>query len=51
MNESIFPPGHPLFNREKSLSSLKEENDKLTKENLDLKKRLDGKTSKKETTS
>ena len=50
MNESIFPPGHPLFNREKSISLLKEENDKLTKENLDLKKRLGGKTSKKETT-
>ena len=48
MNESIFPPGHPLFNREKSISLLKEENDKLAKENLELKKQLEKKVSKKE---
>jgi hypothetical protein len=40
-NESIFPPGHPLFNREKSFSLLKEANDKLLKENLELKKQLE----------
>ena len=40
-NESIFPPGHPLYNREKSFSLLKEANDKLLKENLELKKQLD----------
>ena len=34
-NESVFPPGHPLFNREKSFSLLKEANDKLLKENLE----------------
>ena len=39
--ESLFPPGHPLFNREKSFSLLKEANDKLLKENLELKKQLD----------
>tara|TARA_B110000014_G_C20058342_1_gene550993 strand:+ start:157 stop:486 length:330 start_codon:yes stop_codon:yes gene_type:complete len=48
MNESIFPPGHPLFNREKSISLLQEENDKLAKENLELKKQLEKKVSKKE---
>ena len=47
MNESVFPPGHPLFNREKSISALKETNDKLLKENLELKKRLQDKTAKK----
>ena len=46
MNESVFPPGHPLFNREKSISILKEKNDKLLKENLELKKRLEAKTKK-----
>ena len=46
MNESVFPPGHPLFNREKSISILKETNDKLTKENLELKKQLQSKKSK-----
>jgi len=40
-NESVFPPGHPLFNREKSFSLLKEANDKLLKENLELKKQLE----------
>ncbi len=47
MNESVFPPGHPLFNRERSISALKETNDKLLKENLELKKRLEEKTTKK----
>jgi len=49
MNESVFPPGHPLFNRENSISVLKEANDKLLKENLELRKKLESKTSKKET--
>ena len=40
-NESVFPPGHPLYNREKSFSSIKETNDKLLKENLELKKQLE----------
>ena len=41
VNESVFPPGHPLYNREKSFSLLKEANDKLLKENLELKKQLE----------
>ena len=48
MNKSVFPPGHPLFNRERSISALKEENDKLLKENLELKKQLESKSNKKE---
>ena len=40
-SESIFPPGHPLYNKEKSFSLLKEANDKLLKENLELKKQLE----------
>ena len=39
--DSIFPPGHPLYNREKSFSLLKEASDKLLKENLELKKQLE----------
>ena len=39
--ESVFPPGHPLYNREKSFSLLKEASDKLLKENLELKKQLE----------
>ena len=48
MNKSVFPPGHPLFNRERSISILKEENDKLLKENLELRKQLESKSNKKE---
>ena len=40
-NESVFPPGHPLYNRDESFSLLKEANDKLLKENLELKKQLE----------
>ena len=40
-NESVFPPGHPLYNREKSVTLMKEANDKLLKENLELKKQLE----------
>ena len=46
MNKTVFPPGHPLFNRERSISVLKETNDKLTKENLELKKQLESKKNK-----
>lgn len=43
MNHSIVPPGHPLFSRQNSISVLRAENDKLLKENLELKKKLDEK--------
>ena len=47
MNTNVLPPGHPLFSRENSLLTLKEENDKLLKENLELKKQIDTKSNKK----
>ena len=42
-SNGIIPPGHPLFNRQNSGNTLKTENDKLLKENLELKKKLDDK--------
>ncbi|MBS3925374.1 MAG: hypothetical protein KGZ34_01600 [Nitrosarchaeum sp.] len=42
-SNGIIPPGHPLFNRVNSVNTLKAENDKLIKENLELKKKLDEK--------
>lgn len=39
----IVPPGHPLFSRQNSINVLKAENNKLLKENLELKKKLDEK--------
>lgn len=39
----LIHPGHPLFSRQNSVSTLKAENDKLLKENLELKKKLDEK--------
>ena len=42
MNSSaIIPPGHPLYSEKNSIESLKEENDKLLKQNLELKKKLE----------
>ena len=35
-----LPPGHPLYSRLESTVSLQNENEKLKKENLDLKKQL-----------
>ncbi len=41
----IIPPGHPLYSEKNSVKILKTENDKLIKENLELKKKLDKKES------
>jgi len=41
MNSGIIPPGHPLYTRNNSIETLQNENDKLLKENLELKKKLD----------
>jgi len=41
MNSAIIPPGHPLYNRQNSAETLQVTNDKLLKENLNLKKKLD----------
>ncbi len=37
----VVPPGHPLYEKHASASILRSENDKLLKENLELKKQLD----------
>lgn len=44
----IIPPGHPLFNQKNSVIALKAENDKLLKENFELKKKLNNKKPKHE---
>ena len=41
MNSAIIPPGHPLYTRQNSVETLKAEKDKLLKENLELKKKLE----------
>ena len=41
MNSNIVPPGHPLYTRQNSVETLQAENDKLVKENLELKKKLE----------
>jgi len=42
----LFPPGHPLYTKQKSLTTLKDENEKLKKENLELQNKLKNKTEK-----
>jgi len=37
----IIPPGHPMYTRQFSVKTLQLERDKLLKENLELKKRLE----------
>ena len=41
--DKLIPPGHPLHSKENSITILKEENEKILKENLELKKRLENK--------
>ncbi|MCH9658311.1 hypothetical protein K0U27_06390 [archaeon] len=40
-NSKIIPPGHPLYSRQNSVETLQTANDKLLKENLELKKKLE----------
>ncbi len=47
MNSTIIPPGHPLYSRQNSVETLQSKNDKLAKENLNLKKKLEKETSPK----
>ena len=44
MNSTIIPPGHPLYTRQNSIKTLQVENNKLLKDNLELKKKLDKET-------
>ena len=41
MTSTVIPPGHPAYTRQNSIETLQTENDKLIKENLELKKKLD----------
>jgi len=47
MNSNIIPPGHPLYSRHNSVQTLQSENNKLLKENLELKKKLEKESSTK----
>jgi len=39
----LIPPGHPMYSKENSITLLKEEKQKILKENLELKKKLENK--------
>ena len=45
MNSGIIPPGHPLYSEKNSIEILKTANDKLAKQNIELKKKLETKES------
>ncbi|MBT8243579.1 MAG: hypothetical protein HKP26_00005 [Nitrosopumilus sp.] len=47
MNSTVIPPGHPAYTRQNSLETLQTENDKLLKENLELKKKLEKESNSK----
>jgi len=47
MNSVIIPPGHPMYSRQNTVETLQTENDKLLKENLNLKKKLEKETTHK----
>ena len=42
----VIPPSHPLYTKQNSVQALKAENDKLLKENAELKKKLEKKSKK-----
>ena len=41
--DKLIPPGHPLYSKENSIRLLKDEKEKIRKENLELKKKLENK--------
>ena len=41
--DKLVPPGHPMYSYENSITLLKEEKEKISKENLELKKKLENK--------
>tara|TARA_B100002049_G_scaffold57827_1_gene41367 strand:- start:111 stop:500 length:390 start_codon:yes stop_codon:yes gene_type:complete len=45
--DKLIPPGHPMYSKENSITLLKDENQKILKENLELKKKLEDKKSSK----
>ena len=46
-SNTLIPPGHPIHSRKNSIAILKDENKKILKENIELKKKLEEKISKK----
>ena len=44
--DKLIPPGHPLYSKENSITLLKEQKDKILKENLELKKKIENKKQK-----
>jgi len=38
--DKLIPPGHPMYSKENSITLLKDEKEKILKENLELKKKL-----------
>ena len=46
-SNTLFPPGDPIHSRKNSITILKDENKKILKENIELKKKLEEKISKK----
>ncbi len=44
-SSGIIPPGHPLYSEKNTIKILKAENDKLAKQNIELKKKLTQKES------
>ena len=46
-SNTLIPPGHPIHSRKNSITILKDENKKILKENIELKKKLEEKISKK----
>jgi len=46
-SDTLIPPGHPIYSRKNSITILKDENKKILKENIELKKKLEEKISKK----
>ena len=41
--DRLIPPGHPLYSKENSIILLKDEKEKILKENFELKKKLENK--------
>lgn len=44
--KELVPPGHPLYSEKNSIKILKKENERLEKQNMELKKKLESKEVK-----
>ena len=43
--DKLIPPGHPLYTKENSIAVIKKEKEKILKENLELRKKLENKNN------